>query len=73
MEGWYAGDVIICFCVCFWCGDIVCDQLMSDSVVYDCFHHEEDMECFFVREYSLVFEQVFDFFNNGEGVCLDSY
>ena len=39
--------------------------LIGDSVVYNCFHHGEDMECFFVRNYSLVLEQVFDFVHNG--------
>ena len=47
--------------------------LIGDSVVYNCFHHGEDMECFFVRNYSLVLEQVFDFVHNGEDVRLDSY
>ncbi len=50
------------FCMCF--GVVRC-LIVGDSVVYDCFHHGEDMECFFVRYYSLVLEQVFYFLDNG--------
>jgi len=61
--GGAGGDVIICF-VCVWCGEIFND--FNDSVVYNCFHHGQDMESFFVCDYSLVLEQVFDFVHKGE-------